>query len=89
MVAALAECPGPLAVISADTAISIMGVNAKQELVEMCIRDSFGSMHPSGTPIWSFMFITVACGAISGFHSTQSPLMARCMTVSYTHLACV
>ena len=36
-------------------------------------------MHPSGTPIWSFMFITVACGAISGFHSTQSPLMARCM----------
>ena len=29
--------------------------------------------------IWSFMFITVACGAISGFHSTQSPLMARCM----------
>ena len=37
------------------------------------------NMHPSGTPIWSFMFITVACGAISGFHSTQSPLMARCM----------
>ena len=33
VVAALAECPGPLAVISADTAISIMGVNAKQELV--------------------------------------------------------
>ena len=38
-----------------------------------------GNMHPKGTPIWSFMFITVACGAISGFHSTQSPLMARCM----------
>ena len=43
------------------------------------IWQHFGSMHPSGTPIWSFMFITVACGAISGFHSTQSPLMARCM----------
>lgn len=39
----------------------------------------FKNMHPSGTPIWSFMFITVACGAISGFHSTQSPLMARCL----------
>ena len=39
----------------------------------------FYNMHPSGTPAWSFMFITVACGAISGFHSTQSPLMARCM----------
>ena len=32
-VAALAECPGPLEVISADTAISLMAVNAKQELV--------------------------------------------------------
>ncbi len=31
--AALAECPGPLVVISADTAISLMAVNAKQELV--------------------------------------------------------
>ncbi|XME01738.1 carbon starvation protein A [Lachnospiraceae bacterium C1.1] len=41
--------------------------------------NNFGNMHPSGTPIWSFMFITVACGAISGFHSTQSPLMARCL----------
>ena len=43
------------------------------------IWNNFGSMHPSGTPVWSFMFITVACGAISGFHATQSPLMARCM----------
>ncbi len=40
---------------------------------------NFRNMHPAGTPIWSFMFITVACGAISGFHSTQSPLMARCL----------
>ena len=39
----------------------------------------FRNMHPDGTPIWAFMFITVACGAISGFHSTQSPLMARCL----------
>lgn len=37
------------------------------------------NMHPDGTPVWAFMFITVACGAISGFHATQSPLMARCM----------
>jgi carbon starvation protein CstA len=38
------------------------------------------NLHPSGTPIWPFMFITVACGAISGFHATQSPMMARCLT---------
>ena len=37
------------------------------------------NMHPKGTPIWPFMFITVACGAISGFHSTQSPIIAKCM----------
>ena len=43
------------------------------------IWTNFYSMHPAGTPVWSFMFITVACGAISGFHSTQSPLMARCL----------
>ena len=30
--------------------------------------------------IFPCLFITVACGAISGFHSTQSPLMARCIT---------
>lgn len=38
------------------------------------------NMHPKGLPIWPLMFITIACGAISGFHSTQSPLMARCIT---------
>ncbi|WP_436418255.1 carbon starvation protein A [Petrimonas sulfuriphila] len=30
-------------------------------------------------PIFPMLFITIACGAISGFHATQSPLMARCM----------
>ena len=43
------------------------------------IFSHFANEHPNGTPIWSFMFITVACGAISGFHATQSPLMARCL----------
>lgn len=30
-------------------------------------------------PIFPCLFITIACGAISGFHATQSPLMARCI----------
>ena len=34
---------------------------------------------PSGKPIWPLLFITISCGAISGFHATQSPLMARCI----------
>lgn len=35
---------------------------------------------PDEFPIFPFVFVTIACGAISGFHATQSPLMARCMT---------
>lgn len=31
-------------------------------------------------PIFPMMFVSIACGAISGFHATQSPMMARCMT---------
>jgi carbon starvation protein CstA len=46
---------------------------------------TFNSLHnfhdqPDKFPLFPMMFITIACGAISGFHSTQSPLMARCIT---------
>ncbi len=41
------------------------------------------NLHPAHLPIWPLMFVTVACGAISGFHATQSPLMARCITSEY------
>ena len=37
------------------------------------------NVHPKGLPMWPLMFITIACGAISGFHATQSPMMARCI----------
>ncbi|MEG0773970.1 carbon starvation protein A [Clostridium sp.] len=37
------------------------------------------NLHPSNLPIWPLMFVTIACGAISGFHATQSPMMARCL----------
>jgi len=37
-------------------------------------------LHPEGLPIWPFMFVTVACGAISGFHATQSPMISKCIT---------
>lgn len=36
------------------------------------------NMHPADAGVWPMMFISVACGAISGAHATQSPLMARC-----------
>ena len=40
---------------------------------------SLENLHPDGTPVWPYMFITVACGAISGFHATQSPMIAKCI----------
>ncbi len=39
----------------------------------------FLSHHPKGLAIFPFLCITIACGAISGFHATQSPLMSRCL----------
>ena len=41
---------------------------------------SLQNLHPEGTPVWPYMFITVACGAVSGFHATQSPMVAKCIT---------
>ena len=35
--------------------------------------------HPSGITPLPFLFVTVACGAVSGFHATKSPMMARCL----------
>lgn len=34
---------------------------------------------PESNPIFPMMFVSIACGAISGFHATQSPMMARCL----------
>ena len=39
----------------------------------------FENLNPKDTPMFPFMFVTVACGAVSGFHGTQSPMMARCI----------
>ncbi|ADD67024.1 carbon starvation protein CstA [Denitrovibrio acetiphilus DSM 12809] len=40
---------------------------------------TLANINPQKLPLWPLMFITIACGAISGFHATQSPLMARCL----------
>ena len=44
--------------------------------------DNFRNFHSEAGkfPIFPMLFTTIACGAISGFHATQSPLMARCIT---------
>ncbi len=59
-------------------------------LVALCVHhpdipeiwQGLHNTHPNAaaTPVFPMMFISIACGAVSGFHATQSPLMARCMT---------
>ena len=41
--------------------------------------DFTASLHPAGLSAWPAIFVTIACGAISGFHATQSPMMVRCL----------
>ncbi len=40
---------------------------------------TFTNINPQELPMWPLLFITIACGAVSGFHATQSPMMARCL----------
>ena len=46
------------------------------------LGDAFQDHHPSAgsVPIFPGLCITIACGAVSGFHGTQSPMMSRCLT---------
>lgn len=43
------------------------------------VYEGLANQHRQGLPIFPMMFVSIACGAISGFHATQSPLMARCI----------
>lgn len=44
------------------------------------ITEAFENHYPGGgLPVFPCLCITIACGAVSGFHATQSPLMARCI----------
>lgn len=44
------------------------------------VTEAFVNHHPNGISLFPCVCITIACGAVSGFHATQSPLMARCIT---------
>ncbi|PWW17409.1 carbon starvation protein CstA [Cytobacillus oceanisediminis] len=38
---------------------------------------TLANLHPAELPIWPLLMVTISCGAISGFHSTQSPIVSR------------
>ena len=64
-----------LIVMAAAVTGGILFSGGKYTIPELALKN----LHPAGTPVWPYMFITVACGAISGFHATQSPMIAKCI----------
>ncbi|WP_420401833.1 carbon starvation protein A [Flagellimonas sp.] len=63
--------------------LTLLGVLFFQPLVvpELTISNLVNTHYNAQDfPIFPMLFITIACGAVSGFHATQSPLMARCMS---------
>lgn len=61
-----------------------VGILAVLIIGECTIPDGFSDglnsrFADSTHPIFPMMFVSIACGAISGFHATQSPMMARCL----------
>lgn len=61
-------------------AVGLLGVLmfGNYQIPELTTLHNF-QLNPDALPIIPTLFITIACGAISGFHATQSPLMARCI----------
>ena len=55
--------------------IMIAVANGEATMVEF----TFGTVHPTGLAAMPFLLVTIACGAVSGFHATKSPMMARCI----------
>lgn len=64
-------------------ALAILGVllfNSDRYVIPELTSLRNGISNPKDFPIVPMLFTTIACGALSGFHATQSPMMARCMT---------
>ena len=71
---------GALLIFMSVGLITAIGISDEHQLLGgFEINHMFTNMNPNDLPLWPALFITIACGAISGFHATQSPLMARCI----------
>lgn len=64
-----------LILMAVGVSVATMLNTGARPLMELTLKN----LYPTDTqkPIWPLMFITVACGAISGFHATQSPIVSR------------
>jgi len=62
---------------------AVLLIMAASVLISLLFSDikvpelTFSNLHPGELPIWPLLMITISCGAISGFHSTQSPIISR------------
>ncbi|SHG94699.1 carbon starvation CstA family protein [Ferrimonas marina] len=71
---------GALLIFMSVGLISAIALSPEHSLLgDYTVSQMFTNMNPNDMPLWPALFITIACGAISGFHATQSPLMARCV----------
>jgi carbon starvation protein CstA len=68
-----------IAILFMAVGILVMLIWNNPVLPEINSPSSLKNTSPEGNPIFPMMFVSIACGAISGFHATQSPMMARCM----------
>lgn len=68
-----------LVFMSISLTIALMCSSEHSMLSNYQISDFVNNINPNNAPLWPALFITIACGAISGFHATQSPMMARCI----------
>lgn len=68
-----------VALIAMAIGLLIVLLSGSYTIPELTTLHNF-QLNPEKLPIIPTLFITIACGAISGFHATQSPLMARCIT---------
>lgn len=68
-----------IALICMAVGLLVVILSGAYEVPELTTLRNF-QPDPEKLPVIPTLFITIACGAISGFHATQSPLMARCVT---------
>ncbi|MBR5254321.1 MAG: carbon starvation protein A [Bacteroidales bacterium] len=68
-----------IAIIFMALGMLVMLIVKSPVLPEITSLSSLKNTSPDNNPIFPMMFVSIACGAISGFHATQSPMMARCL----------
>ncbi len=57
----------------ASVGVGVMLIIQKAPIPEL----TFTNMHPDNLPIFPLLFLTITCGALSGFHATQTPIISR------------